>query len=220
MNNKFGKDLTVGSIPRHLLSFSIPMLIGNAMQVAYSIVNTIWVGHLVGENAVGSIGVSFPVIFILIGFSMGITMATSILVSQYYGAKNFKMVEKVVNNSFSISLILSIVMATSGILASDSILRLIDTPSENFSMASGYLKISLLGFVPMYLVFLTISILRGIGDTVTPLIFMATGLGLNAILDPFLIGGFWPVPVQWFERSRICFINISMHFCYNKYYLP
>jgi putative MATE family efflux protein len=194
MTNKFGTDLTVGSIPRHLLKFSIPMLIGNAIQVAYSIINTIWVGHLVGENAVGSIGVSFPVIFILIGFSMGITMATTILVAQYYGAKDYTMVEKAVNNSFSISLIMSVVLASTGILTCDSILRLIDTPPENFTMASSYLKISLINFIPIYLIFLTSSILRGIGDTVTPLMFMAIGVGLNAILDPFLIGGFGPFP--------------------------
>jgi putative MATE family efflux protein len=194
MDRKFGTDLSIGSIPRHLLSFAIPMLIGNAIQVAYSIINTIWVGHLVGENAVGSIGVSFPVILILIGFSMGITLATTILVAQYYGAKNLAMVEKVVNNSFSLSLIMSIVLAVAGILTSDSILRIIDTPPENFEMASGYLKISLINFIPIYLIFLTSSILRGIGDTVTPLMFMAIGVGLNAILDPFLIGGFGPFP--------------------------
>jgi len=64
--------MSVGSIPRHLLRFSIPMLIGNLIQISYSIINTIWVGHLVGENAVGAIGVSFPVFFTLLGLSMGI----------------------------------------------------------------------------------------------------------------------------------------------------
>ncbi|MCX5797994.1 MAG: MATE family efflux transporter, partial [Proteobacteria bacterium] len=67
MNKKFGTDLTVGSVPRHLLVFSIHMLIGNLIQISYSIINTIWVGHLVGEDAVGAVGVSFPVLFVLIG---------------------------------------------------------------------------------------------------------------------------------------------------------
>ena len=194
MDRKFGTDFSVGSVPRHLLRFSIPMLIGNMIQISYSIINTIWVGHLVGENAVGSIGVSFPVILILIGFSMGISMATTIIVAQYYGAKDYVMVEKAVNNSFSIALISGVVLACLCIFATDSILSIIDTPVENFAMASSYLKISTVGFIPMYLVFLTSSILRGIGDTITPLLFMAIGVGLNAIMDPFLIGGFGPFP--------------------------
>jgi putative MATE family efflux protein len=194
MEKKFGTDLTIGSIPRHLLSFSIPMLIGNFIQIGHSIINTIWVGHLVGEDAVGASGVSFPIFFILIGFAMGLTMATMILVSQYYGGKDYRMVEKVVNNSFSLSLIIGGVLTIADILSADFLLRLMETPPENFALASSYLKIMLLSFPLMYLGLLISSILRGIGDTVTPLIFMSIGFGLNAILDPFLIGGFGPFP--------------------------
>jgi len=194
MDKKFGTDFTIGSIPRHLLFFSIPMLLGTLIQVGHIIINTIWVGHLVGEDAVGAIGVSFPIFFILIGFAMGISMATTILVSQYFGAKDFGMVEKVVNNSFSLSLIIGIVLTITGILSRDSLLRFMQTPPENFALASGYLKISLAGFILLYLAILVSSILRGIGDTVTPLAFMAIGIGMNAILDPFLIGGFGPFP--------------------------
>ncbi|HUJ68889.1 MAG TPA: MATE family efflux transporter, partial [Syntrophorhabdales bacterium] len=75
--DRFGTDLTEGSIPRHLLKFSIPMLLGNLIQIGYSVVNTVWVGHLVGENAVGAAGVSFPVIFVTVGVAMGLTMATT-----------------------------------------------------------------------------------------------------------------------------------------------
>ena len=114
MDRSLGIDLTTGSIPRHLLSFSLPMLAGNLIQIGQNIINTIWVGHLVGENAVGAIGVSFPVIFILMGFAMGMSMATTILVSQYYGAKDLTMVEKVIHNSFSLALILGAVLSVAG----------------------------------------------------------------------------------------------------------
>lgn len=194
MGKNFGTDLTVGSIPRHLLAFSIPMLLGNFIQIGYSIVNTIWVGHIVGKDAVGAAGVSFPILFILIGIASGVTMATTILVSQFYGAKDFNMVEKVVNTSFSVSLILGTVLTIAGLISSDYLLKLMKTPPENFAFASSYLKISLAGFILMYLGFLIMSILRGIGDTVTPLIFMAIGVGINAILDPLLIAGFGPFP--------------------------
>ena len=194
MDKQFGRDFSKGSIPRHLLSFSLPMLLGNLIQIGYSLINTIWVGHLVGEDAVGAVGISFPILFILIGFAMGITMATTILVSQYYGARDYGMVEKVVNNSFSLPLIVGVVLTFACILSRNFLLGLMKTPPENFAMASSYLKIMLLSFILTYMGFLISSILRGIGDTVTPLIFMSVGMGLNAMLDPFLIGGFGPFP--------------------------
>ncbi len=196
MSTQFGKDLTEGSIPKHLLLFSIPMLAGNAMQIGYGLINTIWVGHLVGENAVGAVGVSLPVLYVLFGFAMGMSIATTIVVSQYYGAKDYRMVEKAVANAFSISLVIASVLTISAILSSDLLLRLMATPPENFTMASTYLKINLAGFMLFYLGMLINFTLRGIGDTLTPLIFMSVGLGLNAVLDPFFIGGFGPFP-RW-----------------------
>ena len=191
---KLGTDLTKGSIPRHLLKFSIPMLLGNLIQIGYSVVNTVWVGHLVGENAVGAAGVSFPVIFVTVGVAMGLTMATTVLVAQYYGAKNYEMVERVVGNSFSLVLIVGAVLTVLGVTMGDYLLMLMKVPPENFAMASSYLKISFLSTIIMFLAFLINSILRGIGDTVTPLMFMIIGIGLNGILDPFFIGGFGPFP--------------------------
>lgn len=194
MSNKFGKDLTTGSISRHLITFSLPMLLGNLLQTGYQIINTIWVGNKVGADAVAATAVSFPIIFILIALAAGATLATTILVSQYYGAKDYNMVEKVINNSFGIAIAGGLLLTVGGILASDSLLRLMGTPPEIFAMSSSYLKITLAGFVLLFLTFLISSILRGIGDTVTPLIFMAVGLGVNAILDPLMIIGIGPFP--------------------------
>lgn len=202
-NNRYGKDLTIGNIPRHLISFAVPMLFGNLIQISYSIINTMWVGHLVGEDAVGAAGLSFFVLFLTIGLAVGLTMAATILVSQYYGAKNDVMVKRVVDNSFSLTLAIGIIITVVGILLSDFILKLMNAPPENFSMASSYLKLSLLSTIFMYMAFLIGAILRGIGDTVTPLIFMSLGIGLNAILDPFFIGGFGPFPSHGLNGAAI-----------------
>jgi putative MATE family efflux protein len=191
---QFGKDLTEGGIPGHLLRFSIPMLLGNLIQVGHSIVNTIWVGHLVGEDAVGAVGVSIPVLFVTIGLAMGLTMATTILISQYYGAKDHAMLGKVVHNSFSLALIVGAAMTAAGILFGDEVLRLMKAPPENFAMASSYLKISFCSTMFFFMLFAINSVLRGIGDTVTPMVFMTTGIGVNILLDPFAIGGFGPFP--------------------------
>ena len=194
MSQKLGKDLTTGSIPKHLLFISIPMLIGNFLQVAYNLVDAMWVGNKVGEDALGAVGVSFPIFFILIGIASGATIATTILVSQYYGAKDYENVERVVNTSFSITIIFSLILSVLGIIFSDNLLRLMNTPNEIFDFASSYLKIMMAGFTFTFISFLVTSILRGIGDTVTPLIFMALGAVINIVLDPLLIMGVGPFP--------------------------
>lgn len=194
MKAKFGNDLTTGSIPRHLLNFSIPMLISSVLQTGYGIINTIWVGNMVGAYGVGATQVSFPIQFLLIALSTGATLATTILVAQHYGAGNHEMVEKVVNNSFSIALLFGAILTIVGLVSCDEILRLMNTPEVIFPMASSYLKITLAGFILTFLINLITSILRGIGDTKTPLLFMAIGLGINAVLDPLLIIGIGPFP--------------------------
>src|SRR5512136_1542808 len=95
----FGRDLTTGSIPRHLVAFSLPMLAGSVLQTAYSFVNAIWVGQFLGKTALAAITVSFPVVFVLIALAAGLTLATNILIAQYYGARDMAAIGRVVNSS-------------------------------------------------------------------------------------------------------------------------
>lgn len=194
MEKRLGTDLSAGSVPRHLLAFSVPLLVGNLARTSYHIINIIWVGHLVGKDAVGAVGVSFPIILVLIGVFVGMSLASTILVAQYYGAKRYDMVERVAANSFLLALTMGGILSTVGILSSDRLLGLMDTPPENFSMASTYLKLNLAGFPLLYLDFLIHSILRGMGNAVIPLVFSCISMGINAVIDPFFIGGFGPFP--------------------------
>jgi putative MATE family efflux protein len=194
MSENFGKDLTQGSIPRHLLSLAVPMLVANLLGTGYNIINAIWVGRLVGSDALGAVAVSFPVTFIFVGVAIGATMATTVLVSQFYGARNFSMVKKAVGTSFTLSMILAVASTVCGILASGRILRLLKTPESIFPLAEPYLQITFLGFPFLFMVFLVTSILRGLGDTKTPLYFMIAGVTVNAILDPLMIIGIGPIP--------------------------
>jgi putative MATE family efflux protein len=201
MEKELGTDLTVGSVPRHLLAFSVPLLIGNLARTSYHIINIIWVGHLVGKDAVGAVGASFPIIFVLIGLFVGMSLATTVLVAQCYGAKKYDMLEKVVSNSFLLCLTIGGLFTIAGILSSDYLLRVMDTPPENFAMASSYLKLNIAGFTLLYLDFLIHSILRGMGNTVVPLTFSCIGMGMNAMIDPFFIGGFGPFPLHGLDGA-------------------
>jgi putative MATE family efflux protein len=132
--------------------------------------------------------------FILIGIAAGVSMATAVLVAQFYGANKMDKLKMVIDNSVCLQLVLSAVLISSMILSANFLLKLMDTPAEIFAMASGYLKISLMGIIFLYLSFTISQILRGLGDTIRPLLFMGAGVVLNAILDPFLIIGIFPFP--------------------------
>ncbi|HNY88118.1 MAG TPA: MATE family efflux transporter, partial [Candidatus Hydrogenedentes bacterium] len=94
-----GTDLTTGSVPRHLLAFSLPILMGSLLHTAYMVVNAVWIGRFLGTEAMSAITVTFPVFFVLMAVAGGLTQATSILVSQAYGARDHDGVARVIGNS-------------------------------------------------------------------------------------------------------------------------
>lgn len=193
-NRKGGNDLTQGSMLKHVIAFSLPMLIGNLLQALYNTVDSIWVGNFLGPEALGAVSVSFPIIFVLVSMIVGITMATTVLVAQYMGAKQIDMVKKTVNNTFLILSLSAVTVSIAGISFNKSILKLINTPQEIMEMASSYLNIFLVGLVFMFGYNAISAILRGLGDSKTPVIFLAIATVINIILDPFLILGIGPFP--------------------------
>ncbi|MFD1176434.1 MATE family efflux transporter [Paenibacillus puldeungensis] len=194
MNNQFGKDLTTGSIPKHLIQLALPILVGNLVSTGYSIINAIWVGRLLGKDAVGAVAVSFPVFLAMVAICSGATLATSILISKAYGAKDRATIQKIVNNSWAIAIVVILIVTIGGLLLSKTMLRLLGTPEEIMQLATGYLKISVMSFAGLYLSYLISAVLRGIGDTVVPLIFIIISTVINAVLDPLLITGVGSIP--------------------------
>ncbi len=189
-----GRDLTVGSIPRHLVVFSLPMLVGNLIQTGYSLVNAFWVGKRLGENALAAVTVSFPVIFVLTGLAMGLTMATSILVAQFAGGKEWHRLRKTVQTSTLVVIGVSIILVIIGMVTAPVILKMMNTPDDIYDMAVSYLRVFLLSEPFSFGLFLLGSMLRGIGDSVTPLYFQMAALVLTAIFDPILMLGWWFFP--------------------------
>ena len=190
----YGADLTEGSILRHLVKFSIPMLFGNALQVGYIMINALWVGRGLGPQALAALTVSFSVYFVLIAVAAGLTLATSILVSQAYGAKDMEQLKRVVNNSVVLIGGISIVCLIAGFFLSDELLALMNTPAELISTAENYLHILMLATPFLFGMFLAASLLRGTGDAVTPLYFQGGAIVMIAILDPLLMFGWLGFP--------------------------
>lgn len=194
MQNKQITDFTEGSILRHLIAFSVPMLLGNLMQALYNTVDSIWVGRFLGPHALAAVSVGFPIIFALIAMVNGITMATTILVSQYFGAQQHEDLVKTVNNSLILLTVLGLIISVIGVTFRRPLLELINTPPEIIGMAAQYMAIFMAGLVGMFLYNVASAVLRGLGDSRTPLRFLAYATILNIILDPLFIFGVGPLP--------------------------
>lgn len=187
-------DFTQGSIPRHLIAFSIPMLLGNFLQAAYNTVDSFWVGRYLGPQALAAVSVSAPIIFSLISLVLGLTVAVTVLVAQFYGAGEKDRVRHVVTNSLVFLTEIGVVLSIIGILSRNALLRMINVPPDVFEHASAYLGIFLSGLVGMFLYNAASAILRGLGDSRTPLRFLAYATVTNMVLDPLFILGVGPIP--------------------------
>lgn len=174
--------------------FAVPMLVGNALQALYNTVDSIWVGQFLGTNALAAVSVSFPIIFAIVALAMGIGMATTTLVAQHSGAKDPVMVRKSIGTSFILIGALGGVSSIIGFIFRGQLLRLINTPPEVMDQASAYLGIILAGALATFVYNTVAAVMRGLGDSRTPLIFLTYATVLNIILDPLLIFGVGPFP--------------------------
>lgn len=188
------RDLTIGSIPGHLVAFSLPLLLGNVLQALYNTVDSIWVGQFVGAAALGAVSASFPIIMFLVALLMGVSMASTVLVSQFAGARQYNMVRKTIANSLTLAALGSAVVTVVGFALSERMLALLNVPLEIRPMALSYLKVHFLGTLFMTGYIFVSAILQGLGDSKTPVKFLALAVVLNLVLDPFFIVGIGPLP--------------------------
>ena len=188
------RDFTTGNIWQHILAFSWPMFVGNLFQVLYNTVDSFWVGRYIGAEALAAVSVSVPIVFALVALITGLTMATTTLVAQYRGARDEEQVRRTVANSIVLVTALGLVSTVVGYVWRVPILRLMQTPEEILEPATVYLGIFLLGLVPSFLYNVLSSILRGLGDSQTPLRFLVYATVLNIVLDPLFILGVGPLP--------------------------
>ena len=177
------KDLTAGNPGKLILYFAIPMLIGNIFQQLYNVVDSVIVGNYLGDNALAAVGASFPIFYVLISLVIGIASGNMIIISQYYGAKKMEKVKQAIDTFYITVFFASILISTIGIYFSQDILRFIELPEELLEDATLYLNIFLAGVVLLFGFNSTNSILRGLGDSKTPLYFLIIASILNILLD-------------------------------------
>jgi putative MATE family efflux protein len=176
------KNLTEGNSGSLIFKFAVPMLIGNVFQQMYNIVDSIIVGRYLGKQALAAVGASFPLIFMLISFAVGVAMGTTIIVSQYFGAKDIKMVKRAIETMYIFLFFASIAVTILGITLSGPIFRLINLPDDVMPQAIAYFNVFLVGTVFFFGFNGISSVLRGLGDSKTPLYFLVFSTIINALL--------------------------------------
>lgn len=177
------KDFTSGNVTRQILLFSWPMVLGSLVQNMYNVIDSVIVGRFLGKEALASVGASFPVIFTLVSLVIGIGSGASTVVSQYFGARDLKNVAKTIDTIFIFFFFASLVVSFTGILFSGEIFGLMRLPEELIPDAQSYMNVYLGGMFLMFGVHGIGSVLRGIGDSRTPLVIITVAAILNTLLD-------------------------------------
>jgi len=188
------RSLTEGSISHRLIAFSIPILLGNILQSLNGSVNSVWIGRYLGEAALAASTNANVVLFLLIGALFGGSMAATILIGQYLGARRPHDAKRVVGTSTSFSFLLSIAMALIGLFLCAPLLKAMQTPPEALPLAIAYMRVIFLALPFMVLYIFATSVLRGAGDSKTPLYFLLLSVGLDIGLNPVFIFGIGPIP--------------------------
>lgn len=204
-----GEDLTSGGIVRPLFKLAWPILVIQLLQVTYNIVDTLWLGRL-SADAVGAISLAFPMIFLLIAFAGGFTTAGAILVAQYTGAEGKQAAGKVAGQTFMFIGILSVIIGIVGYTITEEVLTILPSEQETadrvIPLAVDYVELIFLGLPLMFGFFVFSALMRGYGDTKTPMYVMFVSVAVNIVLDPFLIFGWGPFPHLGIEGAAIATI--------------
>ena len=192
--NKFLKDMTKGTPWKLLLQFAVPLFIGNIFQQLYNMVDSIIVGNFVGPNALGAIGTTNSLNFLFFSLVAGLSVGIGIIVAQFFGSNNEEKVKDTIGNAIWIVLISSVIMACIGFFIAKPVLVLLRTDKVILGDATAYLKVTSLGICCTGLYNGVSSILRALGDSKTPLIFLIFASLVNVVLDLwFVLGLGWGV---------------------------
>lgn len=175
--------MTEGNITRHILMFALPLLVGNIFQQLYNTVDTWVVGKFVSNEAYAAVGTVGPIVNMLIGFFMGLSSGAGVVISQYYGAKRYEDVQKVVHTAIVMTLVLGVLFTGIGLGMTPFMLKLMKTPENVLPESTAYLTIYFSGILGLMLYNIGAGILRAVGDSQRPFYFLVVCAIMNTVLD-------------------------------------
>ncbi|MDE5894277.1 MAG: MATE family efflux transporter [Acetatifactor sp.] len=187
----FGQvDMTEGQPWKKIVAFTLPMLIGNVAQQLYNTVDSIVVGKYVGDNALAAVGSASPIFNLLLVLFVGISMGAGIMVSQYYGSRDRENLSKTIGSSITLTGLASVILMIVGTLAVRPVLILLDTPESILDWCTSYLVILVLGIAGLAYYNILCGILRGLGDSLSALVYLLIATVINIVLDILFVAGF------------------------------
>ncbi len=188
MNKSKGNtDLTKGKVWKVIVRFALPLLIGNLLQQLYNVTDSVIVGQFLGKEALAAVSASFFIYYFIISFVIGVGSGTSVVISQLFGAKQFQKVQLAFSSFFIFMLVGGVILSIAGIIFAEPVFRLTNTPEEVIPQAVAYFRIYIGGTFLFVTFNSIISILRGVGESVRPMIFILITTILNILLDLLFI---------------------------------
>lgn len=198
-------DLLNGPVTENLFYLSLPVIVINLLQTAYNLADTFWLGQYSGD-ALAAITFAFPLVFFLISLGMGLAVAGSVLVAQFEGAGKIARRNYAASQTIAFSALAAILLGAFGYFFIGDIVGLLGAKGSVAASAAGYLEIISIGLFSMFGFLVFQSLMRGFGDTVTPMLLMLGTVILNIIIDPFFIFGWWILPEMGVEGAAIATI--------------
>lgn len=180
-------DLTEGKVWKVIIRFALPLLIGNLLQQFYNITDSIIVGQFLGKEALAAVSASFFIYYFIISFVIGVGSGTTVVISQLFGAKQYQKVQLAFSSFFIFMLVGGVILSIAGIIFAEPVFRLTNTPEEVIPQAVAYFRIYIGGTFLFVTFNSVISILRGVGESVRPMLFILITTALNIALDLLFI---------------------------------
>ena len=210
-------DMTTGSPWKRIVIFTIPMLLGNIAQQLYSTVDSIVVGKYVGDNALAAVGSASPILNLLLVLFVGISMGASIMVAQYFGAKQREELSYTIGNCITLTAIAVLVIMVVASIVARPLLELLKTPDSIIDWCTSYLLIMFLGCVGSAYYNILSGVLRGLGDAFSALIYLLVATVLNIVLDVLFVAKFnmgvagvaWATIIAQAVSALLCFMRLK-----------
>lgn len=190
------QDFTEGNIAKQVIDFTLPIMFGNVLMSVYGIINMIWVGRLLGHEAVAAVSASLPIIMLMPAFLIGLGMATNVLIAQAFGRKDTVTLKKILSNSFFASILFCLLISIIALLFRRQLLEWVHAPLEIQDMALSYLTIMLASLVFQFFIMWMNGMLRGLGDATTVVKILIMLAAFNIVFVPLFIRGIGPIPPQ------------------------
>lgn len=181
------KDMTVGKPGRTLFLFAVPMVLGNLFQQFYNIIDSVIVGNYVGADALAAVGASASITFLFVAVASGLSIGSSVIISQYFGARRYADMKTAIQTVQISAAMIAVILTGVGMLATDAILGFMNTPKSIFEDASLYLKIYFCGLIFLFLYNMLTASFQAIGDSKSPLVFLAGSSLCNIVLDLYFV---------------------------------